>query len=148
MARVTVEDCIEKVTNRFELVMLASQRARDILGGAPMTVERDNDKNPVVALREIAQESISLDDTREELVRGYQKIVLSEESDEDLVDLMDGEEEFAMPEANESMVGPQGNESEELVEDGLSVSEDDFDTALGDLEENIGFDSAEDEEDV
>ncbi len=73
MARVTVEDCVKLVPNRFELVMLASQRARNISAGAPETVERDNDKNPVVALREIAAETVVLDELREALIRGLQK---------------------------------------------------------------------------
>lgn len=75
MARVTVEDCIEKVQNRFELVMLAAQRARKIGTGAALTVDRDNDKNPVVALREIADTTIATDDLREELVRNHQRVV-------------------------------------------------------------------------
>lgn len=75
MARVTVEDCIEKVANRFELVMLAAQRARKIGTGAALTLDRDNDKNPVVALREIAEATIATDDLREELVRNHQRIV-------------------------------------------------------------------------
>jgi DNA-directed RNA polymerase subunit omega len=75
MARVTVEDCIDKVENRFDLVLLASHRARMISSGAPMTVERDNDKNPVVALREIADRAISTDDLKEELVHSLQKYV-------------------------------------------------------------------------
>ena len=75
MARVTVEDCIDKVENRFDLVLLASHRARLISSGAPMTVERDNDKNPVVALREIAEKTISPDDLKEELVHSLQKYV-------------------------------------------------------------------------
>jgi len=75
MARVTVEDCIDKVENRFDLVLLASHRARLISSGAPMTVERDNDKNPVVALREIAETTISPDDLKEELVHSLQKYV-------------------------------------------------------------------------
>ena len=73
MARVTVEDCVLKIPNRFELVMLASYRAREISGGAAETVERDNDKNPVIALREIADENISFDEVRESLVSGLQK---------------------------------------------------------------------------
>jgi DNA-directed RNA polymerase subunit omega len=73
MARVTVEDCVERVPNRFELVMLASRRARDISAGARETVERDNDKNPVVALREIADDTVVLDDLREALVQSLQK---------------------------------------------------------------------------
>ena len=73
MARVTVEDCVEKVPNRFELVMLASQRAREISAGAKETVERDNDKNPVIALREIADETVELEHLRESLVRSLQR---------------------------------------------------------------------------
>ena len=73
MARVTVEDCVDKVPNRFDLVLLAAQRARDISVGAPETVDRDNDKNPVVALREIAEGTVSLDVLQESLVTGLQK---------------------------------------------------------------------------
>jgi DNA-directed RNA polymerase subunit omega len=75
MARVTVEDCIDKVPNRFDLVLLASHRARMISSGTPITVERDNDKNPVVALREIADTTVSTDDLKEELVHSLQKYV-------------------------------------------------------------------------
>ena len=75
MARVTVEDCIDKVENRFDLVLLASHRARMVSSGAPITVERDNDKNPVVALREIAETTISPADLKEELVHSLQKYV-------------------------------------------------------------------------
>jgi DNA-directed RNA polymerase subunit omega len=82
MARVTVEDCVVKVPNRFELVLLAAQRARDLSSGAPLTVDRDDDKNPVVALREIADETISLEQLRNALVRGLQKHVELEEPEE------------------------------------------------------------------
>src|SRR5882724_4173645 len=75
MARVTVEDCIDKLPNRFELVLLAAHRARMVSQGAPITVERDNDKNPVVALREIADETIVSDDLREEYIHAMQKHV-------------------------------------------------------------------------
>src|SRR5712691_3580038 len=75
MARVTVEDCIDKVENRFDLVLLASHRARMISSGSQITVERDNDKNPVVALREIADKTISPEDLQEELVHSLQKYV-------------------------------------------------------------------------
>jgi DNA-directed RNA polymerase subunit omega len=73
MARITVEDCVERVPSRFELVMLAAQRARDISAGAPLSMERDNDKNPVVALREIADETIDLDHLRYELMHGLRR---------------------------------------------------------------------------
>jgi DNA-directed RNA polymerase subunit omega len=75
MARITVEDCVTRVPNRFELVMLAAQRARDVSAGAPLTVERDNDKNPVVALREIADETLAPDDLKEDLIHSLQKHV-------------------------------------------------------------------------
>ena len=75
MARVTVEDCIDKVNNRFELVLLASHRARLISQGAPITIDRDNDKNPVVALREIADEMLSPGDLKEDLIHSLQKHV-------------------------------------------------------------------------
>ena len=94
MARVTVEDCIEQIPNRFELVMVASQRARKIGSGAALTLERDNDKNPVVALREIAELTVAVDELREELVRSHQRIALLENDEEDEIDLMEGEEEW------------------------------------------------------
>jgi DNA-directed RNA polymerase subunit omega len=75
MARVTVEDCIEKVDNRFELVLLAGHRARMISAGAPLTVDRDRDKNPVVALREIADSTVSPEDLKEDLIHSLQKHV-------------------------------------------------------------------------
>lgn len=83
MARVTVEDCVLKVPNRFELVLLAAQRARDIAGGAPLTVDRDNDKSPVVALREIADETVGLDSLHNNLIKGMQKHVEIDEPEED-----------------------------------------------------------------
>jgi DNA-directed RNA polymerase subunit omega len=79
MARVTVEDCIEKISNRFELVLTAAQRARGISSGDPLTVDRDNDKNPVVALREIANVSISTEEIQEELIKSLQQISRREE---------------------------------------------------------------------
>ncbi len=89
MARVTVEDCIDKVENRFDLVLLASHRARTISSGAPITVERDNDKNPVVALREIADTAISPEDLREELVHSLQKYVEVDEPERHAAPLLD-----------------------------------------------------------
>jgi DNA-directed RNA polymerase subunit omega len=88
MARVTVEDCIDKVENRFDLVLLASHRARMISSGAPITVDRDNDKNPVVALREIADETVSPGDLKEELVHSLQKYVEVDEPESEVVPLI------------------------------------------------------------
>ncbi|MBV8653104.1 MAG: DNA-directed RNA polymerase subunit omega [Alphaproteobacteria bacterium] len=83
MARVTVEDCVLKVPNRFELVLLAAQRARDIAAGGTLTLERDNDKNPVCALREIVDESVPLDGLQNALIKGMQKHVEIDEPEED-----------------------------------------------------------------
>jgi DNA-directed RNA polymerase subunit omega len=83
MARVTVEDCIDKVDNRFELVLLAGHRARQISQGAQITVPRDNDKNPVIALREIAEETLSPDDLKEDLIHSLQKHVEVDEPEAD-----------------------------------------------------------------
>jgi DNA-directed RNA polymerase subunit omega len=82
MARVTVEDCVVKVPNRFELVLLAAQRAREITSGVPLSIDRDDDKNPVVALREIADETISLPHLKESVVRGMQKQIEIDEPEE------------------------------------------------------------------
>ena len=82
MARVTVEDCVVKIPNRFELVLFAAQRAREITSGAPLSIDRDDDKNPVVALREIADETIGLDHLRMSVVRGMQKHVEIDEPEE------------------------------------------------------------------
>jgi DNA-directed RNA polymerase subunit omega len=81
MARVTVEDCIDKVDNRFELVLLASHRARLIASGAPLLVDRDKDKNPVVSLREIAEEKLAPEDLKEDLIHSLQKHVEVDEPD-------------------------------------------------------------------
>lgn len=93
MARVTVEDCVDKVTNRFDLVLVSAQRARQISAGAPLEVERDNDKNPVVALREIAEEKIFEDDLKEAVIHTMRKVVESDEPEEvDMSILMAGME--------------------------------------------------------
>ena len=105
MARVTVEDCIDKVENRFELVLLASHRARQISQGAPITIDRDKDKNPVVALREIADETLSPGDLKEDLIHSLQKHVEVDEPEQDAGALIGGgnvaakaEDEDEMPE--------------------------------------------------
>ncbi|MGH1350950.1 MAG: DNA-directed RNA polymerase subunit omega [Methyloligellaceae bacterium] len=91
MARVTVEDCVDKVTNRFELVLLASHRARSISAGSPITVERDNDKNPVVALREIADETVDPEDVKEDLIHSMQKYVEVDEPEPEAVPVLTSE---------------------------------------------------------
>lgn len=88
MARVTVEDCVDKVPNRFDLVLLAAHRAREVAAGSPLTVERDNDKNPVVALREIAEETQPVDDLRERMIMSIQTQIEVDEPEEDAISLM------------------------------------------------------------
>jgi DNA-directed RNA polymerase subunit omega len=121
MARVTVEDCVVRVPNRFELVLLASQRARNISAGGKITVERDNDKNPVVALREIADETIPFEGLRNELVQGLQKHVEPDEPEEEEIDVLAGRElelkgavvnEGEMADAGMSIEGDEEGEDE------------------------------------
>jgi DNA-directed RNA polymerase subunit omega len=90
MARVTVEDCVDKVPNRFELVMLAAHRARALASGAALTVDRDKDKNPVVALREIAEETLTADQLRESAIESFQRQIEVDEPEEDVMTLLTG----------------------------------------------------------
>ncbi len=136
MARVTVEDCIDKVENRFELVMMASQRARKIGSGAPLTIDRDNDKNPVVALREIAEETVEVAALKEELTRSHQRMVAYEEEDEQ-IDLMDGEKEWGEM-AGEKATGMYADNDDMDDED---FEDDDAEPSLADV---AGGDPAED----
>lgn len=99
MARVTVEDCIDKVDNRFDLVLLAAHRARQVSQGAAITVDRDNDKNPVVALREIADETLSPGDLQEDLIHSLQKHVEVDEPEADIIDVEEVAEADAAPPA-------------------------------------------------
>ena len=116
MARVTVEDCVDKVTNRFELVLLASHRGRSISAGSPITVERDNDKNPVIALREIADKTVSPEDIKEDLIHSMQKYVEVDEPEPDAVPPI-GLEDMAPP-----VIG-QDSESEDSSIDRMSEEE-------------------------
>ena len=94
MARVTVEDCVDKIPNRFQLVMMAAQRARGISAGAPLTIERDDDKNPVVSLREIAEMSVSMEELSEELIKSLQTFVAMDEPEEEDMDLLAIQQDF------------------------------------------------------
>ena len=139
MARVTVEDCVLKVPNRFELVLLAAQRARDVTAGAQITLERDNDKNPVVALREIADETISLDGLQNALIKGMQKHVEIDEPEEDQ-EIEIGAQQWPTDLAPAAGTEEEeGNLDEELNEDMLFVAEDD---AVG-LTDDVNPDLAE-----
>lgn len=95
MARVTVEDCVEKIPNRYELLMVAAQRAKDIESGSPLLVDRDNDKNSVVALREIAENKVSIENLQKSLVMNLQKIVEVEEPEEEELEIIAAEKELA-----------------------------------------------------
>lgn len=138
MARVTVEDCIEKLPNRFELIMIASQRARKIGSGAALTVERDNDKNPVVSLREIAEDKVSTDDLREDLIRSNQRVIHLQPEEADVIDTAEGEKEWEALAAQAA----QQNMSDEFgaIDDGDDADSDDE----GGLEDMAGVVNSED----
>jgi len=122
MARVTVEDCIREVPNRFDLVLLAAQRARQVAAGAPLTISRDNDKNPVVALREIAEKTVSLDDLQNGLIQNLQKHIQGDEPEEELMELLSEEQSYA-GEAHRQL------EIEELALD-VEISDDEKDEVI------------------
>ncbi|MBU6235448.1 MAG: DNA-directed RNA polymerase subunit omega [Alphaproteobacteria bacterium] len=134
MARVTVEDCILEIPNRFELVMLAAQRARQIGTGAALTVDRDNDKNPVVSLREIAEKTVQQDQLKEDLTASYQKVHLNDDDEPNLAELMDAEEKSLAERASLGMEG------------GMDSAGDDEDEEDGDDLEALAGIGDEDEE--
>ena len=127
MARVTVEDCIEKIPNRFELVIMAAQRARNIAAGAELTIDRDNDKNPVISLREIAEETVDLEAIENALIQGLQRHIERDEPDEAEMELLTSEQDLM------AQIG--GAFSQENVSD----------TEL-DVEDSAGSDELEDSE--
>lgn len=119
MARVTVEDCVLQVPNRFELVMLSAHRARALASGAELYVERDRDKNPVVALREVAEQKLDLSGLEESLIKGLQKRIEPEQPEEDVVELMVGEQQnwigaddSADDEGDEDLEDEEGEEAD------------------------------------
>jgi DNA-directed RNA polymerase subunit omega len=126
MARVTVEDCIVQVPNRFELVMLSAHRARALASGAELKLERDRDKNPVVALREIAEQKLDLGGLEESLVKGLQKRIEPDQPEEEVVELM----------ANEQQSWIGADEAEDEAEEA--------DEELGDDEEVVDAEAAKD----
>jgi len=116
MARVTVEDCILQVPNRFELVLVASQRARDVASGARLTVERDNDKNPVVALREVAELTVSIDSLRGALISGLQRHVDVDEPEAEEMDAFSSDRDIVF----------ENIETEDdSFKDGMSITDED-----------------------
>jgi DNA-directed RNA polymerase subunit omega len=138
MARVTVEDCVLKVPNRFDLVLVAAQRAREITAGAPLTLDRDDDKNPVVALREIADETVPIDRLQDQLIRGMQKHVEIDEPEETIElesNLFGVAEALGVAGLGEEVEEEEeAAEEDELAEDMLSVDEDE-EVELTDLPE-------------
>lgn len=124
MARVTVEDCVTKIPNRFELCMIAGQRARDVSAGAALSIERDNDKNPVVALREIADGTVDIEVLRNALVSGLQKHVEVDEPEEEEMETFVVERDMAL-DSDEALA------DEEIAEDGLTIHDE------GEIESDI-----------
>ncbi|MBR6663525.1 MAG: DNA-directed RNA polymerase subunit omega [Alphaproteobacteria bacterium] len=137
MARVTVEDCIDKIPNRYELLMVAAQRARDISTGSPLMVSRDNDKNSVVALREIAEERVSIEELQRSLVMGLQKYVEVEEPEEEELEILAAEKELSELDEQFSGLLPQAE-----LEDSMQIHGADDDEAMDlDSEEDVLDDS-------
>jgi DNA-directed RNA polymerase subunit omega len=137
MARVTVEDCVVQVPNRFELVMLAAHRARALASGAELTIDRDRDKNPVVALREIAEQKLDLDGLNESLIKGMQKRIEPDQPEEEVTDLMASEQQNWI--GADMGAGDMDEDSEEDLEDEDSEGTDIADSDLGD---NASFEDA------
>lgn len=154
MARVTVEDCVDKIPNRYELLMVAAQRAKDISSGSPLTVDRDNDKNSVIALREIAEETVSIEELQRSLVMGLQKYVEVEEPEEEELEIMAAERELADLDEQFSGLLPQGELEEAMQihgadDDAMDLDGDDemIDEGMDDFDDSFGadgFDSADD----
>jgi DNA-directed RNA polymerase subunit omega len=125
MARVTVEDCVQKVPNRFELVLLASQRARNISRGEELTIDRDNDKNPVVALREIAEETIELPRIEQDLIKSLSRSPEPEPADEEVLDLIPTDQNiFGLQDvsADEEAAGLAGEGADDLSPEDLEAA--------------------------
>ena len=120
MARITVEDCIDKFPSRFELVLVASQRSRELHSGETPTIDKDNDKNTVIALREIADTTIPIEKMKENLIEGFQKVTINEEEDEN-IEIKSIENENN--EQNEELISDFNSQTEEEIKK-LSLAED------------------------
>ncbi len=157
MARVTVEDCIDKIPNRYELLMVAAQRAKDLSTGAPLMVARDNDKNSVVALREIAEERVSIEDLQHSLVMGLQKYVEVEEPEEEELEILAAEKELAELDEQFSGLLPQAELEDSMQihgadEDAMDLDADDELDTDGDFADDFvgddAFDAGDDFDDM
>ena len=160
MARVTVEDCVEKIPNRYELLLVAAQRAKDISAGAPIRVERDNDKNSVVALREIAEDKADIEDLQKSLVIGLQKYVEVEEPEEEELEILAAEKELSGLDsqfdgdmildaalADNMQIEDNNGETLDVDTDDLSLDDDtDLDDDLLDIKDDLSDDFGDTEE--
>lgn len=159
MARVTVEDCVEKIPNRYELLLVAAQRAKDISSGSPIKVERDNDKNSVVALREIAENKADIEDLQRSLVMGLQKYVEVEEPEEEELEILAAEKELSELDAQfdgdtildatlaDSMqIEDSNGETLDVETDNLALDDVDLDDELLDIKDDFADDMDDIEE--
>jgi len=146
MARITVEDCVLRVPNRFDLVMLASQRARDVSAGAPLLVDRDNDKNPVVALREIAEDKLDLDHLRYELIHGLRRHVAVEDRPDDELLTALQEHPMVAPEAEAEDIEAEDIEAEDSAAEDSEVEDSENERDEDEMAEPAGPDPAEEPE--
>lgn len=156
MARVTVEDCVEKVPNRYELLMVAAQRAKDIEAGSPLQVDRDNDKNSVVALREIAENKVSIEELQHSLVMNLQKYVEVEEPEEEELEIIAAEKELAELDSqfdSSMLLDTDINESMQIHDDSVDMDDEagldeDFDDSAMDFkDDDFADDFGDDNED-
>jgi DNA-directed RNA polymerase subunit omega len=132
MARVTVEDCVVKVPNRFDLVMLAAQRARELSLGGALTVDRDNDKNPVVALREIADATVEVDRLQDSLIQGLQKHADTDEAPEDSSEMLELQESMIAAVAEGSLTESAEGGADDEPEDGPGFDDENIEPEEGD----------------
>lgn len=143
MARVTVEDCIDKLPNRYELVLVAAQRAKDISAGSMITVDRDNDKNSVVALREISENRVSIEDLQESLVKNQQKLVEIQEPEDEEVEIISAEKELSALDAQFSsdMISDEDLNNVMQIHDGTDDDDNlDLDSDVDDIDFDDGAD--------
>lgn len=153
MARVTVEDCVEKIPNRYELLMVAAQRAKDIEAGSPLLVDRDNDKNSVVALREIAENKVSIENLQKSLVMNLQKFVEVEEPEEEELEIIAAEKELAELDAqfdSSMLLDTDLSDSMQITdEEGFDIDDSDLDDEAFDevFDDGMSDDFADDGDD-
>jgi len=145
MARVTVEDCVTKIPNRFELVTIAAQRARAISAGSELTLEPDDDKNPVLALREIAEQTVNFSELQETIIRGLQKHIEIDEPEEEEMDLLAIQQEVNG--AMNELIAPQGS-GKKLAEDEDEAASDDTVPKLATAETPAYTDDIKDIKDI